>query len=129
MTIPLVEAAYRPILALLIFMIALAPLVILSVPLLFLTFFAVCVMVMVCIAYVSLYPAELILRRIAEYPKGPILAVSALAGAIAAFAKVFSGQSTIPHTSSRASREMICARSESTKCKFGDRRVGIVTNI
>lgn len=46
------------------------------------------VAILIALAYVVLYPLELILRRIAEYPKGPVLALSALATAIGAFGKI-----------------------------------------
>lgn len=51
--------------------------------------FAAGVIILIGLAYAVLYPLELILRRIAEYPKGPILAVSALAAAIGAFGRFF----------------------------------------
>ena len=38
---------------------------------------------------VILYPIEFLVRRIAEYPKGPVLALSALGGGIAALFKIF----------------------------------------
>jgi len=44
------------------------------------------------LAYVAsaiLYVAEFVVRRIAEYPKGPILALSALLGAVSALIKAF----------------------------------------
>jgi hypothetical protein len=47
------------------------------------------VAILIFLTYVLLYPLEIIMRRIAEYPKGPILAVSTLAAGIAALAKVF----------------------------------------
>jgi hypothetical protein len=40
-----------------------------------------------------LYLFELVVRRIAEYPKGPILAVSAICGGVAALLKFFSSSS------------------------------------
>jgi hypothetical protein len=53
------------------------------------SFLAFTVVILILLAYIVLYPLELVLRRIAEYPKGPILAVSALATAIGAFGRFF----------------------------------------
>jgi hypothetical protein len=49
-------------------------------------------MVALGLAYLAsaiLYVCEFIIRRIAEYPKGPVLALSALIGGIAALVKAF----------------------------------------
>jgi hypothetical protein len=43
------------------------------------------------IARVILYAGEFVVRRIAEYPKGPVLGLSALIGGIAAVFKAFGG--------------------------------------
>lgn len=61
------------------------PAMIVWVPLLIFSFFVYLVAILVCLTYILLYPLEFILRRIAEYPTGPVLAVSALATAIGGF--------------------------------------------
>jgi hypothetical protein len=43
----------------------------------------------ICVVSGLLFVAEFVLRRLAEYPKGPVLAASALAGGIAGLIKVF----------------------------------------
>jgi hypothetical protein len=45
---------------------------------------------LILLAYLVLYPVELILRRIAEAPTGPVVAIGALATAIGTLAEVFS---------------------------------------
>jgi hypothetical protein len=53
---------------------------------------ALLVLLSIGVAYVAsatLYVAEFVVRRIAEYPKGPVLALSALLGGVAALIKAF----------------------------------------
>jgi hypothetical protein len=64
-------------------------LVTLSFELLVLILLGYGVAVLIFLAYFFLYPLELILRRIAEYPKGPVLAIAGLVGTIAVLAKAF----------------------------------------
>jgi hypothetical protein len=48
----------------------------------------------IALAYLAtavLYVGELVVRRIAEYPKGPLLALIAIFGSVAALLKVFAG--------------------------------------
>jgi len=49
----------------------------------------VCPLVFAYVATALLYASEQLVRRIAEYRKGPVLALSALSGGIAALLKVF----------------------------------------
>ena len=59
----------------------------------FLAFFPILLTILIVIGILVikavLYLSEFTMRRIAESPKGPILAISALAGGIAAVVKVF----------------------------------------
>jgi hypothetical protein len=67
-----------------------SPAMILWLPVLGFSIFVYAVALLICLTYVLLYPLEFIIRRIVEYPKGPILAVSALFTALGAFLKVLS---------------------------------------
>jgi hypothetical protein len=68
---------------------ALVPLAPISITLLIFWIVAVVPLLFVHLLSFLLMIAELIVRRIAESPKGPIVATSALAGALVAIAKAF----------------------------------------
>ena len=69
-------------------LILLLPLVIVWPSLLLVSIFLYVVAVLIILAYLILYPLEFVLRRIAEYPAGPVLALSGLVAAIGGFAEV-----------------------------------------
>ena len=69
-------------------LILLLPLVIVWPSLVLVSIFLYVVAVLIILAYLILYPLEFVLRRIAEYPAGPVLALSGLVAAIGGFAEV-----------------------------------------
>ena len=70
--------------------IPLIPLVMIWLPFIIFSFIVYSVAALIILTYLILYPLEVFLRRIAEYPSGPILAVSALATATGGFLDFFS---------------------------------------
>jgi hypothetical protein len=69
----------------------------LFIPLFFLAIFLICALILVAgvsLTYVAtaiLYILEFTMRRIAEYPKGPTIAIGVIFSSVFAFIKSFSG--------------------------------------